>query len=84
MLGTTELGAISRDAERKVRKMRNSHDNGSEGSINRRSFLGVTGAVAVARLAGGLSVQAAANRTTQAHMSGRRKLGSLEVSIRVT
>ena len=65
--------------------MRESHDNGTKGSINRRAFLGVsglgvTGAVAVATIASGLSTPAAADRTTQAHVSGRRKLGSLEVS----
>src|SRR6266700_4136738 len=60
--------------------MRSSHDNGTKGSLNRRSFLGVTGAVAVATIASGLSTPAAAERTTQAHMNGRRKLGSLEVS----
>jgi len=65
--------------------MRDSHDNGTKGSINRRAFLGVsglgvTGAVAVATIASGLSTPAAADRTTQAHVSGRRKLGSLEVS----
>ena len=31
--------------------MRNSHDNGTKGSLNRRSFLGVTGAAAVATIA---------------------------------
>ena len=60
--------------------MRNSHDNGTKGSLIRRSFLGVTGAVAAATIAGGLSAPAAADRTKQAHVSGRRKLGSLEVS----
>ena len=65
--------------------MRDSHDNGTKGSINRRAFLGVsglgvTGAVAVATIASGLSTPAAADRTTQTHVSGRRKLGSLEVS----
>ncbi len=49
-------------------------------SINRRSFFGVTGAVAAATIAGGFSASAAADRTAQVHMSGRRKLGSLEVS----
>ena len=65
--------------------MRDSHDNGTKGSINRRAFLGVSGlgvigAVAVATIASGLSTPAAADRTTQTHVSGRRKLGSLEVS----
>lgn len=60
--------------------MWNSHDNGTKGSLNRRSFLGVTGSVAVATIAGGPSASPAADRTMQGHVSGRRKLGSLEVS----
>jgi aryl-alcohol dehydrogenase-like predicted oxidoreductase len=60
--------------------LRNSHDSGTKGSLSRRSFLGVSGTVAVATIASGLSAPAAADRTTQAHVSGRRKLGSLEVS----
>jgi aryl-alcohol dehydrogenase-like predicted oxidoreductase len=60
--------------------MRNSHDNGTKRTLDRRSFFGVTGAVAVAAIAGGFSAPAAADRTTQVHVSGRRKLGSLEVS----
>ncbi len=60
--------------------MHNFDDNGIKRRMDRRSFLGVTGAVAVATIAGGLSVPAAAERSTQAHVSGRRKLGSLEVS----
>ncbi len=65
--------------------MQNSDDNSTKGSLNRRAFLGlsglgVTGAVAVATIASGLSTPAAADRTTQAHVNGRRKLGSLEVS----
>jgi aryl-alcohol dehydrogenase-like predicted oxidoreductase len=60
--------------------MPNPNDNGPKGSLNRRSFLGVTGAVAVATIASGLSAPAAADRTNQTHGSGRRKLGSLEVS----
>jgi hypothetical protein len=60
--------------------MRNSHDNGPKGSLNRRTFLGVTGAVAAATIASGLSTPAAADLATQAHVNGRRKLGSLEVS----
>jgi aryl-alcohol dehydrogenase-like predicted oxidoreductase len=60
--------------------MPNPNDNGPKGSLNRRSFLGVTGAVAVATIASGLSAPAAADRTNQTHGSGRRKLRSLEVS----
>jgi aryl-alcohol dehydrogenase-like predicted oxidoreductase len=59
--------------------MQNHHDNGTKG-LNRRAFLGVSGAVAVATIAGGVSTPAEASRTTQAQVSGRRKLGSLEVS----
>jgi aryl-alcohol dehydrogenase-like predicted oxidoreductase len=60
--------------------MGNSHESGAKRSLDRRSFFGVTGAVAAATIAGGFSVPAAADRTTQVHVSGRRKLGSLEVS----
>lgn len=60
--------------------MRNSNDNGKKGSVNRRSFLGVAGAVAAATLTAGLSASAAAEQSTQAHVSGRRKFGTLEVS----
>lgn len=67
-----------RTNRREVQKMRNSHDDGAKGSLNRRSFLGVTGAVAVATIAGGPSASLAADRTTQVHVSGRRRLGSLE------
>src|ERR1700722_344982 len=55
-------------------------ENGAKRGLDRRSFLGVTGAVAVATMASGLSTPAVANQTTQAHVNGRRKLGSLEVS----
>ena len=76
-LGIPEFDAASRNARREVQKMQNSHDDGTKGSLNRRSFLGVTGAVAVATVAGGLSTPAAAGRTTQAQVSGRRRLGFL-------
>ena len=56
------------------------NDAGTKRSMNRRSFLGVTGAVAVAAVAGGHAVSAAAEPGTQVQMNGRRKLGSLEVS----
>jgi len=58
--------------------MRNSDDNGTKRSLDLRSFLAVTGAVAAATITGALSVPTAAERNTQAHVSGRRKLGSLE------
>jgi aryl-alcohol dehydrogenase-like predicted oxidoreductase len=60
--------------------MQKFNDAGTKHSMNRRSFLGVTGAVAVASVAGGHAVSAAAERGTQVRMNGRRKLGSLEVS----
>jgi len=60
--------------------MQNFGDNGTKRGLDRRSFLGVTGAVAVATMASGFSTPAAADQTTQAHVDGRRKLGSLEVS----
>src|SRR5580658_2423669 len=60
--------------------MQNFGDNGTKRGLDRRSFLGVTGAVAVATMASAFSTPAAADPTTQAHVNGRRKLGSLEVS----
>lgn len=65
--------------------MRNFHNNGTKRSLDRRAFLGmsglgVTGAVAAATITGALSVPAAAERSTQVHVSVRRKLDSLEVS----
>lgn len=59
--------------------MQNLHDNGTTRSLNRRSFLGVAGAVAAATITGDLSVPAEAERSTEAHVSDD-KLGSLEVS----
>ena len=50
------------------------------GGLNRRSFLSATGLVAAATFTGALPVSAIAEQSTQAHVSGRRKLGSLEVS----
>src|SRR6478736_5009884 len=60
--------------------MRNIDDSGIKRSIGRRSFLGITGAAAVATVASGLSATAVAELSAQAHVNGRRKLGSLEVS----
>lgn len=60
--------------------MKNLELNSTTRGLDRRSFLGVTGAVAVATIAGGLSVSAAGEQRTQTHRSGRRKLGTLEVS----
>jgi aryl-alcohol dehydrogenase-like predicted oxidoreductase len=60
--------------------MQNFAFNGTKRSLDRRSFLSVTGAVAAVTMTGSLSGPAAAEQSTQAHVSGRRKLGSLEVS----
>jgi hypothetical protein len=60
--------------------MRNLNDSNMKISIDRRSFLGIAGASAAATLAGVLSTPAVAEPSVQAHISGRRKLGSLEVS----
>ena len=60
--------------------MRNIDDSDMKSSIDRRSFLGITGVAAAATLAGVLSTPAVAEPSAQAHVSGRRKLGSLEVS----
>ena len=62
-----------------------SYNNGPKSSFNRRTFLGVSGlgvagAIAAGTISGGVSAQAAAGPTKPAHMSGRRRLGSLEVS----
>lgn len=60
--------------------MPNPHENVPKGGLNRRAFLGVSGAVAVATIAGSVSSPAQANRITHAQVRGRRKVGSLEVS----
>jgi len=60
--------------------MQNFDDNGTKRGIDRRSFLGVTGVVAGATFVAGLAGPAAAEPSSQAHVSGRRKLSSLEVS----
>lgn len=60
--------------------MRNIDDSDMKISIDRRSFLCVTGAAAAATLAGVLLTPAVAEPSVQAHVNGRRKLGALEVS----
>src|ERR1700757_2082991 len=60
--------------------MRNIDDSDMKSSMDRRSFLGISGAAAAATLSGLLSTRAIAEPTAQAHVNGRRKLGSLEVS----
>ena len=57
------------------------YDNIASGrGLDRRSFLGVAGAIAAATITGSLSVPAVAEQSTQTRGSGRRKLGKLEVS----
>jgi aryl-alcohol dehydrogenase-like predicted oxidoreductase len=60
--------------------MKNFEDKSSQGRLDRRSFLGVTAAVATGTIVGGLALPAKAESSTQAPESGRRKLGMLEVS----
>src|ERR1700761_5910159 len=60
--------------------MRNIDDSAMKSSIDRRAFLGMTGAAAAATVAASLSAPAVAEPIAQAHVRGRRKLGSLEVS----
>jgi hypothetical protein len=60
--------------------LRNIDDSDIKRGIDRRSFLGFTGAAAVATVVGGLSTPAVAEPGVQPHITGRRKLGSLEVS----
>jgi aryl-alcohol dehydrogenase-like predicted oxidoreductase len=60
--------------------MQSFEGNGTKHSLDRRSFLGVTGAAAAAIIAGTLPGPAAAEPSTPLRVSGRRKLGSLEVS----
>ncbi|MBB5058070.1 hypothetical protein HDF16_002776 [Granulicella aggregans] len=54
-------------------------DSGTTRNIDRRSFLGVTRVAAAAVVASGLSVSAIAEPVAPHHVSGRRKLGSLDV-----
>jgi aryl-alcohol dehydrogenase-like predicted oxidoreductase len=60
--------------------MKNLEDKSSKGRLDRRSFLGVTAAVATGTIVGGLALPAKAESSTQVPKSGRRKLGTLEVS----
>ena len=60
--------------------MRNTDVSEMKSSIDRRSFLGIAGATAAATLAAVLPTPAVAEPTSQSQVSGRRKLGSLEVS----
>ena len=69
----------SSETRRKAQNMRNIDDSYIKRGIDRRSFLGITGAAAVAMVAEGLSTPAIAEPSVQAHVNGRRKLGSLEV-----
>jgi aryl-alcohol dehydrogenase-like predicted oxidoreductase len=60
--------------------MKNFEDKGAKRSLDRRSFLGIAGALAAGTIASGAALPAKAEATTQKLMSGRRKLGTLEVS----
>src|SRR4051812_45223067 len=59
--------------------MKNFEGKCSKGGLDRRSFLGVSAAVATG-IVGGLALPTKAESSTQAPKSGRRKLGQLEVS----
>jgi len=60
--------------------LKNFERNGATRSLDRRSFLGVAGALAAGTITGGLSLPARAEGSAHTPTSGRRKLGSLEVS----
>lgn len=60
--------------------MKHVEDNDAKRSLDRRSFLGITGALAAATITSGLFLPARADGSTQELMSGPRKLGALEVS----
>lgn len=60
--------------------MQNLNGIATKRGIDRRSFLGVTGAAAAAVIASTLPGMAAAEPSTPLRMSERRKIGSLEVS----
>ena len=64
----------------RLKFMRSFDNSDMKISIDRRSFLGITGAAAAATLAGVLSTPAVAEPSAQVHVGGRRKLGALEVS----
>jgi aldo/keto reductase family protein len=60
--------------------MKNFEDKSAKRSLDRRSFLGIAGALAAGTIASGAALPAKAEATTRKLMSGRRKLGTLEVS----
>jgi aryl-alcohol dehydrogenase-like predicted oxidoreductase len=60
--------------------MKNFEDKSSKGRLDRRSFLGSTAVAATATVLGGMAPPANAKSKTQIPKSGRRKLGTLEVS----
>lgn len=60
--------------------MKNFKDNSAKQGLDRRSFLGITGVLAAGTITGALSLSAKAEERTQALITGRRKLGALEVS----
>ena len=55
-------------------------ERGYKESLNRRSFLSITGALATGTIACGLPFPAKLEASSQAQITGRRKLGTLEVS----
>jgi aryl-alcohol dehydrogenase-like predicted oxidoreductase len=60
--------------------MENFEDIVAKRSLDRRSFLGITGALAAGTLTSALTLPGKAEASGQKLMSGRRKLGTLEVS----
>ncbi len=60
--------------------MKDSEDKDAKPSLNRRSFLSITGVLAAGTFASGFSLPARADGSAQTTISGRRKLGTLEVS----
>ncbi|MDR3728101.1 MAG: aldo/keto reductase [Terracidiphilus sp.] len=91
MFETSQKGSapvkVKKSLERRAKNgMQNTEETDQRDSqkVDRRTFLHGTGLLTAAMLTGGFSLSAAAQESGQtpapAHMSGRRKLGSLEVS----
>ena len=60
--------------------MKSFEQSGGKQSLDRRSFLSITGVLATGALTCGLALPGKAEASTQKLMNGRRKLGALEVS----
>lgn len=60
--------------------MNNFEDKSVKRGLDRRSFLGIAGALTAGTIASGVALPAKAEASTQTLLSGRRKLGALEVS----